>query len=106
MLINNAGISDFADFENQTDQAIETLITVNLVSTMLLTKHLLPVLNAQKQAVLVNVGSAFGALGYPYFACYCASKFGLPGFTEALKRETAHSWTQVMYFSPSYPYSN
>jgi short-subunit dehydrogenase len=67
---------------------------------MLLSKHMLPILKAQSNSTLVNVGSAFGALGYPYFASYCASKFGLKGFTEALKRETANSSMKVMYFSP------
>jgi short-subunit dehydrogenase len=100
MLINNAGVSGFIDFEQQTDLDIENIIAVNLVATMLLSKHMLPILKAQSKSALVNVGSAFGALGYPYFASYCASKFGLKGFTEALKRETANSSMQVMYFSP------
>ena len=100
MLINNAGISEFIDFEQQTDLDIENIVAVNLVATMLLSKHMLPILKAQSKSALVNVGSAFGALGYPYFASYCASKFGIKGFTEALKRETANSAMQVMYFSP------
>jgi short-subunit dehydrogenase len=100
MLINNAGISEFTEFEQQSDATIENIIAVNLVATMLLSKHMLPILNAQNNAAMVNVGSTFGALGYPYFASYCASKFGLKGFTEALKRETANRSIKVMYFSP------
>lgn len=100
MLINNAGISEFIDFEQQTDLDIENIVAVNLVVTMLLSKHMMPNLKTQTISTLVNVGSAFGALGYPYFASYCASKFGLKGFTEALKRENANSSMQVMYFSP------
>ena len=57
-------------------------------------------LQQQPEAVIVNVGSAFGSIGYPGFSGYCASKFGLRGFTEALKRELAASQVRVLYFAP------
>jgi short-subunit dehydrogenase len=46
------------------------------------------------------VGSAFGSIGHPGFTGYCATKFGLRGFTEALQRELADSGIQVKYFAP------
>ncbi len=48
----------------------------------------------------MNVGSAFGYIGFPCFSTYCASKFGLRGFTEALQREYAHSGMRAIYFAP------
>jgi short-subunit dehydrogenase len=48
----------------------------------------------------VFVGSTFGSIGYPGYSAYCATKFGLRGFTEALRRELADSLVQVMYFAP------
>ena len=67
---------------------------------MLLTQTLLPELQRKSSAMIVNVGSAFGSIGYPGFTGYSASKFGLRGFTEALKRELSDSAVQVLYFAP------
>ena len=49
---------------------------------------------------MINVGSTFGAIGYPGFAAYCASKFALRGFSEALRRELADTNVRVLYFAP------
>lgn len=96
-LVNGAGISQFALCETQ-DYAGQ--INVNLLAPMQLCQLLLPQLQQQKEAFIVNVGSAFGSIGYPGFSGYCASKFGLRGFTEALKRELATSQVKVLYFAP------
>lgn len=96
-VINNAGVSQFAltaqqDYPHQ--------IELNLLVPMQLCQMLLPQLQQRPEAVIVNVGSAFGSIGYPGFSGYCASKFGLRGFTEALKRELAASQVRVLYFAP------
>ena len=49
---------------------------------------------------MVNVGSTFGSIGFPCHAAYCASKFGLRGFTESLIREYAHSPVNFYYLAP------
>ena len=100
MLINNAGVSGFGMFEQANIKQVERVITTNLTSTIALTLQLLPVLKQQKQSYLVNVGSVYGSIGYPSQALYCASKFGLKGFTESLFRELSGSGTNVMYFAP------
>jgi short-subunit dehydrogenase len=46
------------------------------------------------------MGSVFGAIGYPGYAVYSATKFGLRGFTEALRRELAASNVSVHYLAP------
>lgn len=55
---------------------------------MALTRDLLPALE-QRRGQVVNIGSVFGDIGFPYFALYSASKFALRGFSEALRRELA-----------------
>lgn len=50
--------------------------------------------------MVVNIGSTFGSIGYPGFAAYCASKFALRGFSEALRRELADTRVKVMYIAP------
>ncbi|MFC0047995.1 SDR family oxidoreductase [Rheinheimera tilapiae] len=97
LLINNAGISQFGLVAQQ-DYA--TQLSTNLLMPMLLTQTLLPELQRKSAAMIVNVGSAFGSIGYPGFTGYSASKFGLRGFTEALKRELSDSAVQVLYFAP------
>ena len=100
MLINNAGVSGFGMFEQANIKQVERVINTNLTSTVALTLRLLPVLKQQGQSYLVNVGSVYGSIGYPSQALYCASKFGLKGFTESLYREQSGSSTNVMYFAP------
>ncbi|MDP2827528.1 MAG: SDR family NAD(P)-dependent oxidoreductase [Sulfuricellaceae bacterium] len=126
LLVNNAGVLDFHGFATQDEAMIESLIHTNLISPILLTRKLLPLLqNGQARlplpsppqpagegdavslreadmswAQVVNIGSAFGDIGYPGFAAYCASKFGLRGFSQALRRELSDSRIRVRYFAP------
>jgi short-subunit dehydrogenase len=52
---------------------------------------------------VVNVGSTYGSIGYPGYATYCASKFALRGFSEALRRELADTTVNVLYAAPARP---
>ncbi len=99
LLINNAGISLFKSFENQTDKDITQLMLTNLISPMLLCKQLLPHLKKESSQI-INIGSIFGYLGFPGFSTYCASKFGLRGFSQSLRRELADTSVSVRYFAP------
>jgi short-subunit dehydrogenase len=99
ILINNAGISCFSLFENMKEQHIQSLLQTNLISPVLFTRGILPHLNADAARV-VNVGSTFGSIGYPGFSVYCASKFGLRGFSEALCRELKDSNIRIQHVSP------
>jgi len=103
LLINNAGANDFHAFQTQDAAALRGLLDTNLLAPMLLTQRLLPQLRQAGQASeaqVVNVGSLFGYLGYPGFAGYCASKAGLRGFTQALRRELADTGIRVRHFIP------
>lgn len=100
LLINAAGINHFGLLEQHDEGAIAALIQLNVTATLQLTQRLLPLLGEQRRALLVNVGSTFGSIGYPGFAAYCASKFALRGFSEALRRELADTHIKVMYVAP------
>lgn len=99
-LINAAGVNRFGLLDQQDEQQIAELIGLNVTATLQLTQRLLPLLRAQRRALVINVGSTFGAIGYPGFAAYCASKFALRGFSEALRRELADTNVRVLYFAP------
>jgi short-subunit dehydrogenase len=61
---------------------------------------LLPKLRNKSSALILNIGSTFGSIGYPGFSLYASSKFGILGFTESLRRELADSNIVVKYFAP------
>ena len=100
LLIHNAGVGDFAWLAGQSDATLERIVQTNLLAPMQLTRRLLPALERQPEAWIVNVGSIMGYLGYPGQAAYCASKFALRGFSEALRRELAGGPVRVLYFAP------
>jgi len=100
VLVNAAGISDFGMFEDMPAARIGLALDVNLRAPMQLTQALLPLLKSAPEAAIINIGSTFGAIGYPGFSAYCASKAGLRGFTEALRRELADTAIDVCYLAP------
>lgn len=97
VLINNAGITEFKLFD---DANIEGVISTNVIGTMRLTQSLLPHLRQLNRGMIVNVGSTFGAIGYPGYVVYSASKHAIRGFSEGLRRELSGSQIQVLYVSP------
>lgn len=100
VLINNAGSNVFRWLEDQGDEALSAQVNLNLLAPMLLVQALLPLLHREPQAAVVNIGSTFGSIGHPGFSAYCASKFGLRGFSEALARELADTGIVVSYLAP------
>lgn len=99
-LVNAAGVNHFGLLDQHDENAIAELIGLNVTATLQLTHRLLPLLRQQGRALIVNLGSTFGSIGYPGFSAYCASKFALRGFSEALRRELADTQVKVLYFAP------
>ena len=99
-LINNAGDNEFSLFENLSESRIEKIIRLNTLTPMLLSRALIPHLSEQGSAQIVNIGSTFGSIGYPGYSAYCASKYALRGFSEALGRELSDGPIAVKYLSP------
>ena len=100
VLINVCGGNRFGLLDDQSDADVEALLAVNLAAPIQLTRRLLDHLRCRKSAMVVNVGSAYGVIGFPGYAIYCASKFGLRGFSEALGRELADTPVRVLHVAP------
>jgi short-subunit dehydrogenase len=100
VVINNAGVSHFGSFEHMDPLLLEQLMHTNLISQMLLCQAFIPLLSTFKKSEIINMGSTFGSIGYPGFTAYCASKFGLRGFSEALSRELSDRPISIRYFAP------
>lgn len=100
ILINLAGMMSFRCFEDEEVALMESIIQVNLLGAMRLTRYVLPEMLERDSGQIINVGSVFGSIGFAYFSVYSASKFGLRGFSEALRRELSDSNVNVMYVAP------
>jgi len=99
-LVNNAGVLSFDLLENMRSEDIERVMHLNTVVTMKLTNRLLPALKTLSRARIVNIASTFGAIGFPGYSVYSASKFAVRGFSEALSRELSDSEVSVGCFLP------
>lgn len=100
VLINLAGLMSFCPYEDESVDRVQLLMQVNLIAPMLLSRGVLPDMLTQNKGQIVNVGSMFGSIGFAFFAAYSASKFGLRGFSQALRRELADTPITVTYVSP------
>jgi 3-oxoacyl-[acyl-carrier protein] reductase len=100
ILINNAGIAHAGPFAEEPVESLVAVIDVNLKGTMLVTRRVLPDMLARGQGVIVNVASGAGLSGFPDLVSYCASKFGVVGFTEALAQEAGPRGVRVYAVCP------
>jgi short-subunit dehydrogenase len=100
VLVHNAGTPSFGRLEALDTDHLQAVLQTNLLAPMLLTHALLPHLRRQPRAQVLCVGSALGAIGLPGYSVYSASKFGLRGFAEALRRELGDSAVRVQYLGP------
>ena len=90
ILFNNAGFGRLDWLENLTpDRDIETQIAVNLTGLIEVTRAVLPFMIAQRSGHIINMSSVAGWLAAPMYTVYAATKFGVRGFTDALRREAA-----------------
>ena len=99
-VIHCAGQNRFAGLAAMAVDELDAQLTVNLRSAMLVARHFAPRFEKAGYGALVFVGSTFGSIGFPGYTGYCATKFGLRGFTEALRRELADTPVQVVYVAP------
>jgi NAD(P)-dependent dehydrogenase (short-subunit alcohol dehydrogenase family) len=91
VLVNNAGVALFGRFDEMTLDDFEWVMGINFFGVVRLTKAFLPHLKEQPAAHIANVSSIFGVIAPPGQTAYCASKFGVRGFSEALRHELAGS---------------
>ncbi len=99
-LINLAGVQFFGPLQEQSENHVILSYMVNLVAPALLSRAMLPGLYRKNAGTIVNVGSTFGSIAFAHFVTYSSSKAGLKGFSEALRREVAHTNIHVTYVAP------
>ena len=100
VLVNNAGIVYFKSIMDTTEEEWNKTIDTNLKGVFLFTKEVLPYMIENKSGVIVNVSSGAGKSGFPNLSAYCASKFGVIGFTESIAKEVSNYNVKVMAICP------
>ena len=100
VLVNNAGVSGHARFEEVTDFAwYEDMMRVNFMGSLWCTRYALPALR-QSRGLIAGVASLAGKVGVPGRTAYSASKFAQAGFFEALRSELAGTGVDVCVIFP------
>ncbi|WP_338846022.1 SDR family oxidoreductase [Massilia sp. W12] len=84
VLINNAGAGFLRPFEQTTADDWRWVMEVNFFGALRCTQAVLPAMRAARQGHILNISSVGGLVGQPFNELYCAAKFALEGFTEAL----------------------
>ncbi len=88
ILLNNAGFGRLDWLEKlEPEDDIAAMIRVNLLGVIQLTHAVLPTMIARRRGHIINVSSLAGLIGTPTYSVYAASKYGVRGFSEALRRE-------------------
>lgn len=101
ILFNNAGFGEMDWFENlEPERQIETLIRVNLIGTILVTRAVLPDMIDRGSGHIINMCSVAGLIASPLISTYAASKYGVRAFTDSLRREVAPLGVKVSGIYP------
>ncbi len=95
-----AGTGYFGNLEQLDFEKIQALIELNLLSPMFLSKLLIPHFKAQASGRLVFLGSEAALQGTKKGTAYCASKFGLRGFVQALSAECRQAGLNITLINP------
>jgi NADP-dependent 3-hydroxy acid dehydrogenase YdfG len=105
VLINNAGISMRASFEDLDLSVIKELMDTNFYGAVYCTKFALPYLLEQK-GTIIGISSISGLTPLPGRTGYCASKYAMDGFFDTLRLETINKGLKVLVVHPGFTSSN
>ena len=100
IVINNAGVTSWASFEEISLEDARWIMDVSVWGTLYGCKFFLPHLRKSEEAHIVNISSVYGLIGIPRQAVYCAAKYAVRGFTEALRAELEDSHIGVTVVHP------
>jgi short-subunit dehydrogenase len=102
VLLNNAGLSFDEPLADLEPDKIRAEVQVNLIAVIECAQAVLPVMLRQKSGHIINVASIEGLIATPGSSVYCATKFGVFGFSDALRRQLRGTGIHVSAFCPGY----
>jgi len=100
VLVNNAGVNYRGAVQERTADELARIVQVNLLAPILFTRAAIPYLLRRGGGAIVNVASLAGRIPLPHEATYCATKFGLRGFSFSVAEELRGSGVTVSVVSP------
>ncbi|MBC8354044.1 MAG: SDR family NAD(P)-dependent oxidoreductase [Planctomycetes bacterium] len=100
-VVNNAGIGALGPFVNADEARNRTVMEVNFFAPVELIRLAVPLLREGNRPIIVNVSSVLGHRAVANKSEYCASKFAMHGFSDALRCELAGEGIDVLIVSPS-----
>ena len=100
VLVNNAGFGTLGAVEEISDDKVRYQFEVNCFGTLNLTKAMLPHFRQRKSGHILNVSSVGGFTSFPGTGIYCATKFALEGYSEALAKEIAPLGIKLTLIEP------
>lgn len=101
VLINNAGIGEFAKLEDIKINHFESIFATNVFGLTMLTQEAVKFFKTQQYGMIINIGSSAATSGFPSGSVYCASKFALRGLTECWRHELRRDNIRVVLVNPS-----
>ena len=105
VLINNAGISEYKLFTDETDEDWNKIINTNLYSAFAMSQEVIPNMIHNKDGLIINMSSAWGVVGGSLEVIYSVSKAGMDGLTKALAKELGPSNIRVNSIAPGMIYT-
>ncbi len=100
VLVNNAGFAIFDLFESARPDDLESMMQTNYFGAVWCAQAVLPQMLARGEGTIVNVASIAGIMGYARMGGYCATKFAMTGFSEALRDEVLGRGVRVAMVCP------
>ena len=101
ILINNAGIGAMGRFDEASEDRMREIFEVNFFAIVEFIRESLPLLKAGDEPVIVNLSSVLGHRAVPLKSEYCASKFAIHGFSDAIRTELSKDGVDLLLVSPS-----
>lgn len=101
VVVNNAGYGMAGTLEETEEQKIRDIINVNLLTTLNVTKSVLPAMRKQKSGYIFNIGSVAGFVGAPGWSVYSATKAAVAAFSEVLALDVKEFGIKVTVVEPS-----
>jgi NADP-dependent 3-hydroxy acid dehydrogenase YdfG len=87
ILVNNVGVGNYKNLVDTSLQDYVEMMDVNMKSSFLFTRHIVPVMIKQREGLVLFISSMAGVYGFPGEAVYCATKFAQVGFAQGLDKE-------------------
>ncbi|WP_375433657.1 SDR family oxidoreductase [uncultured Hymenobacter sp.] len=100
VLVNNAGIGNFGPIDGFSSEEWHAMFDTNVHGMFYCTKAVLPYMKQQHEGHIVNVGSLAGTAGTANLAGYCATKYAVRGFSDALFKEVRPDGVRVTCIMP------